>query len=124
MDLTKELQAKSFTEMESDNFHLPTLHLHKPAIFLDDVLSIIADTERAVGLKNMVSLPSRTQWIKVSEKKPKYNIDVLCYDSDRGRIIIASLKMGYTDLDKWFRDGFGNYGNQRGITKWMPLPEA
>ena len=55
MDLTKELQAKSFTEMESDNFHLPTLHLHKPAIFLDDVLSIIADTERAVGLKNMVS---------------------------------------------------------------------
>ena len=40
MTIEEKLKAKSFTQMESDNFHIPTMHLHKQALFLDDAISI------------------------------------------------------------------------------------
>lgn len=53
------------------------------------------------------------EWIKVSDKLPEENKDVLVYDSEVG-ICIAWL-----DDEDWYALGL-NYVD---VTHWMPLPE-
>jgi hypothetical protein len=49
MDLKTKLLEKSFTELAGENYNLPPLHLHKPAIFIDDVIEIVSQNEPRVS---------------------------------------------------------------------------
>lgn len=75
-----------------------------------------------------VSQENGGEWMSVKIRLPEFEKDVLCYDGDKNKIIIARFTKGihlsHCEIaDKWFREGFGNYGNQRGIIKWMALPK-
>lgn len=50
-NIKKLLKAKSFITLEAENFHMPEVHLHKPAIFLDDALEIFGQVDLLVSGK-------------------------------------------------------------------------
>ena len=60
------------------------------------------------------------EWISVKDKLPPNDTEILTYQPDMK--YVSSFSAAWFDGEDFWYDGNGS--PERGITHWMPLPEA
>ncbi|MBC1185572.1 DUF551 domain-containing protein [Kluyvera sp. SCKS090646] len=61
-------------------------------------------------------------WIKVEDKKPENEVDVLCFDDSSGEQYVARMYFGGWSILSGVHVVSDSYECQP--THWMPLPES
>jgi len=63
-------------------------------------------------------------WISVKDRLPEYDIPIIvCAEGTNGKIVMEAR---YSEIIKQFTRAcltLNNYGTDRPVTHWMPLPE-
>ena len=97
---TKELLTKkSFTTLTGLNYHLPDVHLQKPAIFVEDALKIVGQMELPVmpkiaGIKEIIL-------DKKNELTIEYNkLKAFDKSSNKRKMLMHSILVLKVILDK------------------------